>query len=64
MSALESITLPRDEWERVLIALAVYANTRESDDRPEFAEDIRSTGRAIANQMNEEWLAGYRGKSR
>lgn len=40
--------LPPDEYERVLTALAVYANVEEyRKDNPEKARSIRSTARGI-----------------
>lgn len=48
----ETIRLPYDEVERVLMALVTRANIEEYDkDDPEHAESIRQTGRCIALQV-------------
>lgn len=49
----ESVQLPRQEWERVLMGLVMYANTEKSrKDNPEKARSIRTTAREIARQLN------------
>lgn len=49
----DRVRLPEDEWDRVLMGLAVYANAEEyRKDNPERARSIRTTARGIARQLH------------
>lgn len=47
------ITLPDEDWDRVLMALAVYANRVEENGDEALAGEVRLVGREIASQLPE-----------
>lgn len=45
------VSLPNEDWDRVLMGLVVYANRVEENGDEETARELRLVGREIASQL-------------